>query len=180
MIAPRSYSNRRDPSHTAWVPPLFVFLRRSPAAPLTHVAPARAHGCGEHWTRHALHLLCSAAPVPSHCTRSVALHPIRRGVMPTDRVHHPHNKHNCGQLRSVTLQACFTKAVQEALYPLRRATPVTSRCTRSEGVQCLRIGCTAAHNKHNRENVPSRKRPRRLPLSNRRGLALTIQLSRSW
>ena len=199
MIAPRSYSNRRDPSHTAWVPPLFVFLRRSPAAPLTHVAPARAHGCGEHWTRHALHLLCSAAPVPSHCTRSVALHPfrrtapvpsrytryvalhpIRRGAMPTDRMHHPHNKHNCGQLRSVTLQACFTKAVQEALHPLRRATPVTSRCTRSEGVQCLRIGCTAAHNKHNRENVPSRKRPRRLPLSNRRGLALTIQLSRSW
>ena len=30
----------------------------------------------------------SAAPVMSRCTRSVAMHPIRRGVMPTDRVHH--------------------------------------------------------------------------------------------
>ena len=29
----------------------------------------------------------AAAPDPSHCTRSVALHPIRRGVIPTDRVH---------------------------------------------------------------------------------------------
>ena len=36
------------------------------------------------------------------------------------------------------------------MHPLRRATPVTSRCTRSEGVQCLQIGCTASHNKHNR------------------------------
>ena len=31
-----------------------------------------------------------------------------------------------------------------AMHPLRRDTPVTSQCTRSEGVQCLRIGCTAS------------------------------------
>ena len=30
-----------------------------------------------------------------------------------------------------------------ALHPLRRAAPVTSRCTRTEGVQCLQIGCNA-------------------------------------
>ena len=30
----------------------------------------------------------SAAPVPSRCTRYVTMHPIRRGAMPTDRVHH--------------------------------------------------------------------------------------------
>ena len=29
------------------------------------------------------------------------------------------------------------------LHPLRRAAPVTSRCTRSERVHCLRIGCNA-------------------------------------
>ena len=29
------------------------------------------------------------------------------------------------------------------LHPLRAAAPVTGRCTRSEGVHCLRIGCTA-------------------------------------
>ena len=37
-----------------------------------------------------------------------------------------------------------------ALHPLRHDAPDPSRCTRSEGVQCLRIGCTAAHNKPNR------------------------------
>ena len=36
------------------------------------------------------------------------------------------------------------------MHPLRRGTPVTSRCTRSEEVQCLQIGCTASHNKPNR------------------------------
>ena len=36
-----------------------------------------------------------------------------------------------------------------AMHPLRRDTPDPSRRNRSEGVQCLRIGCTAAHNKHN-------------------------------
>ena len=122
----------------------------------------------------AMHPLRRDTPDPSQYTRSEGVQCLRIGCTT------PHNKHNCGQLRSVTLQACFTKAVQEALHPLRRATPVTSRCTRSEEVYCLRIGCTAAHNKHNRENVSSRKKPRRLPLGNRRGLALTIQLSRSW
>ena len=39
-----------------------------------------------------------------------------------------------------------------AMHPLRRDTPDPSRCTRSEGVQCLRIGCTASHNKHKCEH----------------------------
>jgi len=37
-----------------------------------------------------------------------------------------------------------------ALHPFRTAAPDPSQCTRSEGVQCLRIGCTASHNKPNR------------------------------
>ena len=37
----------------------------------------------------ALHPLCGAAPVMWRCTRYVALHPNRRGVMPTVRVHCP-------------------------------------------------------------------------------------------
>ena len=37
----------------------------------------------------ALHPLCGAAPVMWRCTRYVALHPNRRGVMPTDRVRCP-------------------------------------------------------------------------------------------
>ena len=43
----------------------------------------------------------------------------------------------------------FTGPDHAAMHPLRLGTPVTSRYTRSEGVQCLRIGCTAPHNKHN-------------------------------
>ena len=56
------------------------------------------------------------------------------------------------QPESVTdaLHACSTKSAREALHPLRCNAPVTSRCTRSEEVQCLQIGCTASHNKHNR------------------------------
>ena len=37
-----------------------------------------------------------------------------------------------------------------ALHLFRTAAPDPSRCTRSEGAQCLRIGCTASHNKPNR------------------------------
>ena len=145
----------------------------------------------------AMHPLRRNAPVTQRCTRSEEVQCLQIGCTAS------HNKHNRGQfaptdpnrpprtqqhsfnmlarLRTrgaapVTLQC--TRYV--AMHPLRRATPVTSQCTRSEGVQCLQIGCTASHNKHNRENVPSRKKPRRLPLGNRRGLALTIQLSRSW
>ena len=54
-----------------------------------------------------------------------------------------------------------------ALHPIRRTTPDPSRCTRSEEVQCLRIGCTASHNKHNcgqflptRPNRQHRTQPR--------------------
>ena len=37
---------------------------------------------------------------------------------------------------------------QYALHPLRGATPDVGRYTRSEEVQCLRIGCSATFNKH--------------------------------
>ena len=48
-----------------------------------------------------------------------------------------------------------------ALHPLRRAAPVTSRCTRTEGVQCLQIGCNAyrsgARPRHKLTCGPARK-----------------------
>ena len=37
----------------------------------------------------ALHLIRGTAPVTWRCTRYVAVHPNRRGVMPTVRVHCP-------------------------------------------------------------------------------------------
>ena len=52
-----------------------------------------------------------------------------------------------------------------ALHPLRGATPVTVRYTRSEGVSCLRIGCAPNH-KNKRgicetiaDTPPTRRRP---------------------
>ena len=36
------------------------------------------------------------------------------------------------------------------LHPLRATVPVTGRCTRSEGVHCLRIGCSTPNHKNNR------------------------------
>ena len=83
-----------------------------------------------------------AAPVTSRNTRYVAMHPIRRGVMPTVRVH---------RLIDNKLARRFTRWRRRrrhpiapscaALHPIRRTTPDPSRYTRSEGVYCLRIGC---------------------------------------
>ena len=60
-----------------------------------------------------------------------------------------------------------------ALHHLGSLTPPPNWCNSALS------GATPLGNKHNHENVPSRKEPRRLPLGNRRGLALTTQLSRS-
>ena len=58
-----------------------------------------------------------------------------------------------------------------AMHPLRRDTPDPSQYTRSEGVQCLRIGCTASHNKPDRgqflptdPNRPHRTQPHGLDM----------------
>ena len=103
----------------------------------------------------------SDAPVTSRYTRSVAIHPIRRGAMPTDRVHRlpqqarsraipPHRPQPSTSDAATRPRHAHPGSEREALHPLRRDTPDPSRCTRSEGVQCLRIGCAASHNKHNR------------------------------
>ena len=121
----------------------------------------------------AAHPLRRGTPVTSRCTRYVALHPLRRGAPVTSRCTRSeevqclrigctasHNKHNRGQFVPTdpnrpprTLRHSFDMLAQiprksrctryVALHPLRRGAPVTSRYTRSEGVQCLRIGCTA-------------------------------------
>ena len=68
------------------------------------------------------------------------------------------------------------------VHPLRRDTPVTSRCTRSEGVQCLRIGCTASHNKHNCElflpTGPNRQHRKQPHILETRGNAVQRRLKR--
>ena len=80
--------------------------------------------------------------------------------MPTDQVQHCPQQAQPRALPPDTPQPAASDAAtrprhthpgseRETLHPLRRETPVTSRCTRSEEVQCLRIGCSVSHNKHN-------------------------------
>ena len=151
----------------------------------------------------ALHPLRRDAPVTSRRTRYVALHPLRRnapdqkgcnaygsGAPPPTTS--PTAGNSSPQTPTVHLGRCDTASTcspgseREALHPLRRGAPVTSRCTRYVAMHPIRRGVMPTDRVHRLpqqaqpRNVPSRKKPRRLPLGNRRGLALTIQLSRSW
>ena len=144
-----------------------------PHGPCLSLSPTRstpvARGPNERrYTRYVtLHPIRRATPDPSRYTRYVAAHPLRRDTPDQKRC----NAYGSGapppttsqtadnsspQTPTVHLGRCDTASTcspgseREALHPLRRATPVTSQCTRSEGVQCLRIGCTASRNKPNR------------------------------
>ena len=57
--------------------------RKTSQAQKTPTSPATATSTG------ALHPLRAGAPVTCRCTRYVAVHPNRRGALPTDRVHCP-------------------------------------------------------------------------------------------
>ena len=54
------------------------------------------------------------------------------------------------QKTPATPTAATTATSTGALHPLRGAAPVTWRCTRTEEVHCLRIGCSAPTNKNKR------------------------------
>ena len=96
-----------------------------------------------------------ATPVTSRYTRYVATHPIRRGAMPTDRVHRlpqqaqprtirphrpqPSTSDAATQLRHARPapnERRYTRYV--AIHPLRRTAPVTSRCTRYVAIHPFR------------------------------------------
>ena len=111
------------------------------------------------------------------CTPYVALHPIRTGALPTDRVHRPRqqaqtrirtppqeqavhhpllrrttwtdialltrqrNAPHLAQHSHSQTQLRRASQPHRALHPLCGAAPLTWRCTRSERVHCLHIGC---------------------------------------
>ena len=66
--------------------------------------------------------------------------------------------------------------VRGALHPLRAAAPVTGRYTRSEGVHCLRIGCSASSHKNKRGICETTADTHRAPGARAPG-ALSIQRS---
>ena len=80
----------------------------------------------------ALHPLRRDAPGPSRRTRYVAMHPIRRGVMPTDRVHRLPQQ---AQLRAIALRSHTPRLFHEghARWTLRSLLCVggCAMCTRT-------------------------------------------------
>ena len=139
--------------------------RPQPSASDAATRPRHAHPDSE---REAPHPIRRAAPVPSRRTRSVALHPIRRGVMPTDRVHRlpqqaqpraipPHRPQPSASVAATRPRHAHPDSEQETLHPLRRATPVTSRCTRYVAMHPIRRGVMPTDRVHCR---PRQAQPR--------------------
>ena len=75
-------------------------------------------------------------------------HNMRRHKDPSRR--QPKQKTAQAQKTPATPTAATTATSTGALHPLRGGAPVTWRCTRTEEVHCLRIGCSAPTNKNKR------------------------------
>ena len=96
--------------------------------------PKRQHQTQPHNLEiHARLQTRGATPDPSRCTRSVALHPIRRCVMPTDRVHCLiFNKRIADSLALRRPRRRPTGPGRAALHHLGSITPVREHYTASE------------------------------------------------
>ena len=88
-----------------------------------------------------MHQLGRITPVREHYTVSQLVQCCLNGVTPVS------NKPRRGSRSDSYTLHCPRYGT---LHPLRDAAPVTGRCTRSERVHCLRIGCSAHTHKHNR------------------------------
>ena len=71
----------------------------------------------------------------------------------------PKRKTTQAQKTPTTPTAATTATSTGALHPLRGGAPVTWRCTRTEEVHCLRIGCSAPTNKNKRGTGPPNHSP---------------------
>ena len=148
--------------------------RPQPAASDAATRPRHAHPGSE---REALHPLRRAAPDPSRCTRYVALHPLRRnapdqkgcnaygsGAPPPTTS--PTAGNSSPQTPTVHLGRCDTASTcspgseREALHPLRRAAPVTSRYTRYVATHPNRRGVMPTDRVH---RLPQQAQPRTFP-----------------
>ena len=107
--------------------------------------PIQLKQCEGHCPRYgARHPLWAAAPVMSRCTRSEGVHCLRIGCSA------PNHKNKRGIRETTADTTARGRTRYGARHPLWGAAPVMSRCTRSEGVHCLRIGCSAPNHKNKR------------------------------
>ena len=101
----------------------------------------------------AMHPLRHTAPDPSRCTRYVAMHPIRRGAMPTDRVHRrpqqaqpraipPHRPLPSASDAATRPRHAHPGSERETLHPFGSIQPLREDSTRSEGVESSLSGVT--------------------------------------
>ena len=104
----------------------------------------------------ARHPLRSATPITGHDTRYGARHPLR-GTTPDQKRctayrsgAHPITRTNAESARRRPTQREGRCTRYGAPHPARGTAPVTRRDTRSEGVHCLRIGCSAPNHKNKR------------------------------
>ena len=116
--------------------------------PLPESVTDALHACSTRSAREALHPLRRGAPDQKGCNAygSGAPPPTTSTTAGNSSPQTP----TVHLGRCDTASTCSPGSEREALHPLRRDAPVTSRYTRSEEVQCLQIGCTASHNKPNR------------------------------
>ena len=148
--------------------------RPQPAASDAATRPRHAHPGSE---REALHPLRRAAPDPSRCTRYVALHPLRRNAPDQKRCNAygsgappPTTSPTAGNSppktptvhlgRCDTASTCSPGSEREALHPLRRAAPVTSRYTRYVATHPNRRGVMPTDRVH---RLPQQAQPRTFP-----------------
>ena len=120
------------------------------------------HSQGLNHTR-ALHPLRGAAPLTWRCTCYVAVHPNRRGVMPTDRVHCPLEQVKvwsvcAGVTVSHSGEDCFVTVACGLVCrgQAAGAAPVTWRCTRYVAVHPNRRGVMPTDRVHHHTNKPNR------------------------
>ena len=86
-----------------WAWPGFKATRRAKLAARTARGRAAAHGRTKQPGRN--NSARGAAPVTGRCTRYGAVHPIRRGALPTDRVQHTQSQEQTRNLRDAGLAA---------------------------------------------------------------------------
>ena len=100
-------------------------------------------------TARTLHPLRGTAPVTGRYTRYGALHPIRTGVMPTDRVHCTLKQEQTRNLQAPATTPNTTPTTRHrALHPLRGTAPVTGRYTRYGAQHPIRTGAMPTDRVH--------------------------------